>query len=382
MVVIGDYEVDNLLTSCRRRQVARALNFLNEGADVNAVDLYEQATPLHFTCLYCDNITTLALLNRGAPVNVKDINSNSPLHNVCRSGSEESKTLPMEVCYDNPTEIAKALLEHGADLHSLDKEGRTPLHVASFHGEKDLVTLLLDKGADAHLMDISQRTALHISCLYGHKDIASILLSQGADVNSRDCSLATPLHAACQSGSTELIKDLIDKGAGLEIKDVKENTALHWACANRYRDVAVILIEKGADINSIGEDGRTPLHLAYSNNDWSLIVDLLKNGANVHVRDAYGATPLFDKKITISSSAELQGKTRLCYASEHSCKEAAIYLICQGATASLIIATIFFFWIFFCNIEYSTTKNSLCMASLRGINLFKEASLGIKQRFQ
>ncbi|REJ65128.1 MAG: hypothetical protein DWQ31_19145 [Planctomycetota bacterium] len=45
------------------------------------------------------------------------------------------------------TEIARYLLEQGADVAATNEDGNTPLHVAAFLCRKEIVTLLLDRGA-------------------------------------------------------------------------------------------------------------------------------------------------------------------------------------------------------------------------------------------
>ena len=46
------------------------------------------------------------------------------------------------------TDVAKALIEAGADINSRNKNGDTPLHISSFLCYTEIVQSLLDKGAD------------------------------------------------------------------------------------------------------------------------------------------------------------------------------------------------------------------------------------------
>jgi ankyrin repeat protein len=50
--------------------------------------------------------------------------------------------------YFGVEELAKALIENGADVDSKDSHGRTPLSYAAWSGHEAVVKLLLEKGAD------------------------------------------------------------------------------------------------------------------------------------------------------------------------------------------------------------------------------------------
>lgn len=46
------------------------------------------------------------------------------------------------------TEVARVLIEAGADINFKNNDGSTPLHVAAFFCRPEIVRMLLDKGAD------------------------------------------------------------------------------------------------------------------------------------------------------------------------------------------------------------------------------------------
>lgn len=58
------------------------------------------------------------------------------------------------------TEIAKALIEAGADVNLQNNEGSTALHTAAFVGRLEIVELLLSNGANKDLLNNYGSTAL------------------------------------------------------------------------------------------------------------------------------------------------------------------------------------------------------------------------------
>jgi ankyrin repeat protein len=65
-------------------------------------------------------------------------------------------------CRQKNFEIAKFLVENGANVNSTDNEGWTPLMRAALAGDKNIVFLLLDKGAEAkNLNSINESALMH-----------------------------------------------------------------------------------------------------------------------------------------------------------------------------------------------------------------------------
>ena len=68
-------------------------------------------------------------------------------------------------------------------ISSCDKQGHSPLFVASSKGECDVVKCLLSSGADINLRDEDGHSPLLAASDQGQCDVVKCLLSYGADIN-------------------------------------------------------------------------------------------------------------------------------------------------------------------------------------------------------
>lgn len=130
----------------------------------------------------------------------------------------ESDTLdgPLQVAsqYDNQ-DIVSLLLEKGADVNSKDYQGNTPLILAASGGHTELVQLLLEEGADIQAKNNLGWTALMQAAVYRHPETMKFLLSKGAiarDKAENERNI-TPLMVACDSGVADSVKLLLEHGA-------------------------------------------------------------------------------------------------------------------------------------------------------------------------
>ena len=92
---------------------------------------------------------------------------------------------------ENRLDIAKLMMDIGANIFVRDRIGATPLHYAAREDRVEMVELLLNKSLDHSLPNTTQGligcttnggcTALHTAAYYGHVSVARILLRFGAD---------------------------------------------------------------------------------------------------------------------------------------------------------------------------------------------------------
>lgn len=106
------------------------------------------------------------------------------------------RTLLHYAAYRGRFNVARLLIDHGADVNAKDDNGRTPLHYATFMGYFDIVKLLIDHGADVNAVDRYGVTPLHFAARKGYLGIAKLLIEHGADCNAMNVYGRTPIDVA------------------------------------------------------------------------------------------------------------------------------------------------------------------------------------------
>jgi ankyrin repeat protein len=128
---------------------------------------------------------------------------------AARSRQEVNRGLLVAALTGHP-DIAKILLDNGAEVDTRADDGRTPLMLAASKGDNDLVTLLLKAGADPTLTDQSGAAAGSLAKAKGHKEVADRLqqaaTSPRADASARNAVANS--RPAENSGATS-DKDLL-----------------------------------------------------------------------------------------------------------------------------------------------------------------------------
>ena len=103
------------------------------------------------------------------------------------------------------TEVVDALLEAGADVDFVDRNGSTPLKQAVGERHTDIAERLLLRGADFHHRFPSDGgcMVLHTAAAYGRMECIRLLLLYGADPCAKNDDGQTPYDTAIECGETE-----------------------------------------------------------------------------------------------------------------------------------------------------------------------------------
>ncbi|XP_033346560.1 ankyrin repeat domain-containing protein 54-like [Bombus vosnesenskii] len=134
----------------------------------------------------------------------------------------------------NNTMVMKILLDSNVSPNSGDKQGRTPLHLASCRGYTDMVRLLLEYGADPNLRDSVGNTPLHLAAVTSKISVVTLLLNAGTDPLCLDQYGYNPLHLA--QTKLKLLQNCKGKDM-MKIKDeVQSIISMLLAYLQKYKD--------------------------------------------------------------------------------------------------------------------------------------------------
>jgi len=206
------------------------------------------------------------------------------------------------------SDVARFLLDHGADINAADFWGRTPLWAAVDVRNMDL-DHAIDKGVDREPVF----------------DFIKLLLDRGANVNARtkeyhpgrrwlyslgdvswvDMTGQTPFLRAALSGDTKVMRLLLEREADPNITTLGGTTPLmaaagvNWTVAQTYTvskeallEAIQICLERGADVNAANSMGLTAVMGAANRGSDEIIKYLVEKGARLDVKDAVGRTPV------------------------------------------------------------------------------------------
>jgi uncharacterized protein len=336
---------------------------LDAHANVDATDPEYKQTPLMVAARGGYAPIVNLLIKRGANVNAQtrtgptpkfrlpSSNSGSKGAGIVRGGWPErgerdptpgAKTPLLYAAREGHADVAKLLLDSGADIEKADADGVTPLLMAILNGRIPLANLLIERGANVKVADWYGQTPLWSAVDLRNLDVAGptrdngvdrdaafaliqTLLTRGADPNARtkeyppqrrwitrlgslswvDFTGQTPFLRAALAGDTKVMRLLLAHHADPNIATFNGTTPLmaaagvNWTVSQTYDEGAEALLEAvklaqslGNDVNASNDMGVTAVHGAANRGSDDIIRFLVEKGAKLDVADQQGRTPL------------------------------------------------------------------------------------------
>ncbi|KAL1494475.1 hypothetical protein ABEB36_010071 [Hypothenemus hampei] len=167
----------------------------------------EISKPCHPLCS-CSNCQQL---HKQGPYSI----ANSPEHNLL-----------ILATLDKNHHLLMFLLKENFDINQQDECGKTALHHAAQRDLQDILLLLIDHGANVNSLDHNRNTPLHLACDWGQVSCVKALIysSDQVEINLQNVSGESPLFLATKWGYVDIIKILLENGASVCLKNNRNMT--------------------------------------------------------------------------------------------------------------------------------------------------------------
>ena len=333
---------DTAVMMAARTGAAAGLRVLVEsGADVNAKESWGGTTALMWAVSEGHAEAARLLVAVGADVNARSnyvaaangrgFEGRTPVANRTDPKVEEFAsgwlTPLMFAAREGDVDLARVLLDAGAEIDAAAGDGKTALAVAIFNGNYAVASLLVDRKADVNQADAQRFTPLFWAVDRRNMETAPNfpwmvtadplplirqLLDAGANPNAlvnntprarmREGSprivFATALMRAAFAADLELVTLLLDRGANPSVVSRDSETMVSAAAGLAFihgyhrgktpaerLQVVKLFVALGNDVNQADDYGITPLMAAANGGDVSLIQYLVDAGADLGAHD-------------------------------------------------------------------------------------------------
>jgi ankyrin repeat protein len=213
-------------------------------------------TPLHLAVTMERSDLVTPLLDWGAPIHARNARGRTPFlialstsprmvstlltkDRIQAPDDDGSSPLTIAVREKADPSMIRIIIEQGARLNPVDREGRTPLRLAADENAWDLAKIIADAGADPFLPAGDGRTPAETALAAGETGIRALFSGRG--INARDRAGNTILHYAAKEANTELIVILLELGANKTIKNIAAESPADIAVRWNRSEAAVLL---------------------------------------------------------------------------------------------------------------------------------------------
>lgn len=203
---------------------------------------------------------------------------------INNGGKELDKKLLDAINENNFEEVVK-LITAGANVNAADEFGYTALMYAAEFKEKEIAKLLVEQGADVNAVNKQGTSVYEIFIhLYGkNSGIVEFLVQHGAKTNVHNLFIE-----AIKNNNTDEVLKFINNGANLNhiFYIPSEYTPLSMAAKYDSKEVAELLIEHGAEVNPEPLEYYFPLNAAAEWNAKNVAEVLINHGARLYADDS------------------------------------------------------------------------------------------------
>ncbi len=156
--------------------------------------------------------------------------------------TDEERQAFIEAIKKGQLSVVEKYIEEGIDVnfrHSSDNN--TPLMTAACYMYTQMARVLIEAGADIHSVNIHGHTALIYAAAYGNTYIVKLLIEHGADMDVKTFDGWSALIFAARWGHLDTVKLLIESGVDV-FTEVNDGTnAMNWAIGYGHNEVASVL---------------------------------------------------------------------------------------------------------------------------------------------
>ncbi|XP_071796094.1 uncharacterized protein [Asterias amurensis] len=245
-------------------------------ADPNFGRTGDYRTALLRACQYGQVDVARQLLEAGADTSIRTIKNRTLLHEACVGGHPNVLTL---------------LLDLADDIDAVDVEGQSSCHIAAFQGELECLQVLAEKGADTSLEDKNGRSPAHLAAQRNHPKILSYLLSKGIDIETSDHQGRRPAHMGAIHGGLESLILFVQGNCDILATDQAGCIPAHFAAKKDHLDCLRFLVKNGTELMTKDGSGKTPAHMAAYFGAMTCLHWLLEKGVDATATDNHGNTP-------------------------------------------------------------------------------------------
>ena len=170
----------------------------------------------------------------------------------------------VQAAKDGDFRTVKTILEkEPSKLNAIDEEKYTALHWACMRAHWDIARYLIEKGADLNVTGGDGAPPVTWAAHHDNVEIVQSMVEKGTKLNIKNLWGMTELHTAIWRGNIQVVEYLLDAGSDSAIKTNEGWTAMHYAHRSGHDHVIALLKERGVSMTETDNQGRRPQHLYF-----------------------------------------------------------------------------------------------------------------------